>query len=189
MSKDTSLKTDNLPKIVARQWLSHTKLFHVEELQLEFSNGVARTYERLNPGFHQAVMVVPVLDQHTLVMVREYGAGLGEYYWSFPKGAIDKGETPEQAAGRELKEEAGYGVSDLQPLLTLALSPSYMGNQMNVLLGQDLYPASLAGDEPEPLEVKLLSWTEVEAMIASGEIYEAYAVAAFYRAKAMLGVT
>jgi ADP-ribose diphosphatase len=188
LSNDKPSKTENLPKVTASQWLSHTKLFHVEELQLEFSNGVERTYERLNPGFHQAVMVVPVLDQHTLVMVREYGAGLGQYYWSFPKGAIDKGETPEQAAGRELKEEAGYGVSNLQPLLKLALSPSYMGNQMTILLGQDLYPASLAGDEPEPMQVKLLSWAEVEAMIASGEIYEAYAVAAFYRAKALLGI-
>jgi ADP-ribose diphosphatase len=187
LSNDKLSKTDSLPKVIASQWLSHTKLFHVEELQLEFSNGVERTYERLNPGFDQAVMVVPVLDQHTLVMVREYGAGLGKYYWSFPKGAIDKGETPEQAASRELKEEAGYGVSNLEPLLKLALSPSYMGNQMTILLGQDLYPASLEGDEPEPMEVKRLSWAEVEAMIASGEIYEAYAVAAFYRAKALLG--
>jgi hypothetical protein len=38
------------------------------------------------------------------------------------------------------------------------------------------------------MQVKLLSWAEVEAMIASGEIYEAYAVAAFYRAKALLGI-
>jgi ADP-ribose diphosphatase len=188
LSTDKLPKIEKLPKVVASQWLSHTKLFHVEELQLEFSNGVERTYERLNPNFHQAVMVVPVLDQQTLVMVREYGAGLGEYYWSFPKGAIDKGETPEEAAGREMKEEAGYGVSNLEPLLKLALSPSYMGNQMTILLGQDLYPATLEGDEPEPMEVKLLSWAEVEAMITAGEIYEAYAVAAFYRAKAVLGI-
>ncbi len=177
------------PLVKAKKWLSHTRLFHVEELQLQFSNGVERTYERLNPGFHRAVMVVPILDADTLVMVREFGAGVDDYYWSFPKGAIDEGEKPECAADRELKEEAGYGVKDLQPLAKLALSPSYMGNQMHILLGQDLYQQHEEGDEPEPMEVKTLSWAEIEAMIAAGEIYEAYAVAAFYLAKKAMGIS
>ncbi len=177
-----------LPEILDSEWLHYTPIFRVQRQQLRFSNGEERTYERLNPEFHRAVMMVPVLDANTLVMVREYGAGLHQYYWSFPKGAIDTGETPEEASNRELKEEAGYGVHNIQPLLKLALSPSYMGNQMHILLGQDLYPETLEGDEPEPMEVGRFSWAEVEAMIVKGEIFEAYAVAAFYRAKDRLGV-
>ncbi|MEH6548427.1 MAG: ADP compounds hydrolase NudE [Pseudomonadales bacterium] len=173
-----------LPEVTASQWLTHSRLFHVEELQLKFSNGVERTYERLNPGYHRAVMVLPMLDDDTLLLVREYGAGLGDYYLSFPKGAIDSGETNMQAANRELMEEAGHGAQVLTYLTRLSLSPSYMGNQMDIILGQDLYPQRLAGDEPEQLEVVALSFAQVEQMISKGEIMEAYAVAAFYMLKA-----
>ena len=54
------------PAIVQSRWLTHSRLFHVEEQQLRFSNGVERTYERLNPGFHGAVMVVAVADATTV---------------------------------------------------------------------------------------------------------------------------
>ena len=174
-----------LPQVLTSEWLHRSPIFRVQRRQLQFSNGEQRTYERLNPDFHRAVMVVPLLNDDSLLMVREYGAGMHQYYWSFPKGAIDGEESPAQAANRELQEEAGYAADDLQPLLRLALSPSYMGNQMHILLAQDLYPQRLAGDEPEPLEVGIFSWAQVVAMISAGEVYEAYAVAAFYRAQAM----
>jgi len=76
------------PEVLASRWASHSRLFHVEEQRLRFSNGVERTYERLNPGFHGAVMVVAVDDEGRMLLVREYGAGIGEYYLSFPKGAL-----------------------------------------------------------------------------------------------------
>ena len=89
------------PEILAARWVSHSRLFHVEELRLRFGNGVERTYERLNPGFHGAVMVVPVRDDGRLLLVREYGAGVGDYYLSFPKGAVHAEESMLDAANRE----------------------------------------------------------------------------------------
>ena len=171
------------PAILHSRWLTHSRLFHVEEQQLRFSNGVERTYERLNPGFHGAVMVVAVANDGRLLLVREYGAGIGDYYVSFPKGALHAEESVLDAANRELMEEAGFGAHRLEVIAELALSPSYMGNRMSIVLARDLFEKRLPGDEPELLEVSQHSFDELIAMQLSGELTEAYAVAALFLAR------
>ena len=59
-------------------------------------------------------MVVPMLDEETVLLVREYAAGMHRYELGLVKGRIDAGETPAQAADRELKEEAGYGARRIE---------------------------------------------------------------------------
>src|SRR5690606_27675424 len=81
--------------------------YRMERLDLEFSNGERRQFERLRGRGHGAVAVVPMLDEDTVLLVREYAAGLHRYELGLVKGRVDAGETPLQAADRELKEEAG----------------------------------------------------------------------------------
>ena len=172
--------TDNkqLPKVLRSQWLSHSRLFHVEEQHLQFANGETRIYERLNPGKHNAVMIIAMLDSDTVLLAREYGAGLGRYYLSLPKGAMDAGETAVETANRELMEEAGYGANKLEVMKQFALSPSYMGNQITLVLAQDLYEKRLPGDEPEEIEIIPYKMADIDTLIASDEFTEPYAVAA-----------
>ena len=66
----------------------------MERLDLEFSNGERRRYERLHGRGHGAVMVVPMLDADTVLLVREYAAGVHRYELGLLKGRIDAGETP-----------------------------------------------------------------------------------------------
>lgn len=174
------------PEILAARWVSHSRLFHVEELRLRFGNGVERTYERLNPGFHGAVMVVPVSDDGRLLLVREYGAGVGDYYLSFPKGAVHAEESMLDAANRELMEEVGFGAHELELLTELSLSPSYMGNRMSIVLARGLFEKRLPGDEPEPLTVSAHTFDELIELQASGVLNEAYAVAALFLARERL---
>jgi ADP-ribose diphosphatase len=174
------------PSVIASRWIAHTRLFHVEELRLRFGNGVERTYERLNPGHHGAVMIVPVTARGELLLVREYGAGRGDYYLSFPKGAIHAEESVLDAANRELMEEVGQGARRLEVIAELALSPSYMGNCMSIVLARELYEKRLPGDEPEPLEVCRRGIEELIGLQARGEFSEAYAVAALFLARERL---
>jgi ADP-ribose diphosphatase len=174
------------PEVLASRWVSHSRLFHVEEQRLRFSNGVERTYERLNPGFHGAVMVVPVRSDGRLLLVREYGAGVADYYLSFPKGAVHTEESVLDAANRELMEEVGFGAHLLEPLAELALSPSYMGNRMSIVLARELFEKRLPGDEPEPLTVSAHSFAELFELQAAGTLDEAYAVAALFLARQRL---
>ncbi|MDW1982638.1 NUDIX domain-containing protein, partial [Vibrio sp. Vb0304] len=82
------------PEILSCQTVARSKLFAVEALDLRFSNGEHRTYERMKPSGRDAVMVVPITEQGDLLLVREYAAGTERYELGFPKGLIDPGETP-----------------------------------------------------------------------------------------------
>src|SRR5690606_29783356 len=98
------------PTVLAREIVASSRLFRVEELQLRFSNGVERTYERLasrGTGYG-AVMVVAMRDDCHALLVEEYCGGTDDYQLSLPKGLVEPGEDVLAAANRELKEEAGY---------------------------------------------------------------------------------
>jgi len=142
-----------LPTIHAVHELDFGGRFHVEQLDLEFSNGARRKYERMKSRGRGAVIVAPLQDEDTVLLVREYACGLHRYELGLVKGRIDGGETPEEAANRELKEEAGFGARKLTVLRSISLAPTYMSNQTWLVLAEDLYPERLEGDEPEELDV------------------------------------
>jgi ADP-ribose diphosphatase len=96
------------------------------------------------------------------------------------KGRIDAGETPEQAANRELMEEAGYGARDVRVLRMLALAPSYMSHQTHVVLARGLYPQRLPGDEPEELEVVPWKLADLGQLILREEFSEGRSIAALF---------
>ena len=112
------------PDIRAVKTLAQTRLFHIEGVELEFSNGARREFERVNNGNAGAVMVLPITEEH-LVMVREYAVGSEAYELGFVKGLIDPGESPEQAANRELKEEVGMGARRIERVRKVRLTPHY----------------------------------------------------------------
>ena len=154
--------------------------YRMERLDLEFSNGERRLYERLHGRGHGAVAVVPMLDAETVLLVREYAAGVHRYELGLVKGRMDAGETPEQAANRELMEEAGYGARDLRMLRTLTLAPTYMSHQIHVVVARDLYPQRLPGDEPEALEVVPWKLADLGQLILREEFSEGRSIAALF---------
>jgi len=158
----------------------------VEELDLEFGNGERRRYHRVVPQGQGAVIVVPMLDKDTVLLVREYAAGVHRYELGLVKGRIDAGETPLQAADRELKEEAGYGARSLTLLRTLTLVPTYMGHQTYVVLARDLYPERLPGDEPEPLDVVPWRLDALHELILREDFSEGRSIAALFIAREWL---
>lgn len=95
-----------LPTITDRSIVAKSRFFNVEQVDLTFSNGATRQFERMAGKGHGAVMIVPFADDEHILLIREYGAGTHAYELGFPKGLIDAGETPFEAANRELKEEA-----------------------------------------------------------------------------------
>lgn len=172
------MKPKTPPKVLSQNWLFRSRLFHAQAQELEFSNGERRQYERLNPDNHDAVLCLPLLDKNTVLLIREYGAGIGKYYLSFPKGAVDPGESLETCANRELKEEIGYGANSIHLLRQLHLSPSYMGNSIHLVIAEDLYPEKLPGDEPEPLDIVPYPVKDLEKLLYEPSFCEAYAHAA-----------
>ena len=167
-----------LPRVVRSADVGRSRLFRIEELLLEFSNGVQRTYERLPAGGRQAIIVVALDHDNNLQLIKEYAAGVHRYQLTLPKGTSESGETLEQAANRELREEIGLGARRLTYLRELNLAPGHMGFTIHVILAQDLYPAPLQGDEPEELQLVLWPLDAVEQLYDCTEFDEARAIAA-----------
>lgn len=177
---------DKKPQILHRSLVAESRLFRIESLDLRFSNGVERTYERLMPGGNGAVLVVAIKDGDTVALIREYGGGIEDYSLTLPKGAVDMGESLRDACNRELQEEIGFGANEFVFLKKVSLSPSYMSGGISVVLAKDLYPSKLEGDEPEPLELVWWSLSEVDQLYARADFSEGRSIAALTLAQAYL---
>lgn len=160
--------------------------YRLERLDLEFGNGERRKFERLHGRGNGAVAVVPLLDDDTVLLVREYAAGLHRYELGLVKGRIDAGETALQAADRELKEEAGYGARSLTLLRSLTLAPTYMSHQTAIIIASDLYPQRLPGDEPEELEVVPWKLDKLHELVLREDFSEGRSIAALFIAREWL---
>ena len=158
----------------------------VEVLDLEFSNGERRRFHRQKPHGHGAVVVVPMLDDDTVLLVREYAAGVHRYELGLVKGRIDAVESPTQAADRELKEEAGYGARRIDVLRAMSLAPTYMSHQSWLVLARDLYPERLPGDEPEELEVVPWKLDALDELMLREDFSEGRSLAALFIAREWL---
>lgn len=178
---------NQLPIITNRQQVAKSALFAIEQIDLTFSNGEQRQYERMKGSGRGAVMVVPMLDDDTLLLIREYCAGTHSYLLGFPKGLVDEGELPEQAANRELQEEIGYGSGQLQKVSEVMMAPTFFNAKMTIYIAKQLYSAKLEGDEPEPLEV--VSWPikDYKDLLQQTDFTEARSIAALMLVRDLLG--
>ena len=172
-----------LPKIRARQEKKAGDMLRVEQIDLEFSNGVRRTYHRMKPSGLGAVIIVPMLDRETVLLAREYAAGLHHYEIGLPKGRLEHGESILEAAQREMKEEIGYGSRNLVELTRLSLAPGYMTHVTHIVLARDLYPEKLKGDEPEELEVVPWPLADLRSLTSREDCTEGRTIAALYIAR------
>ncbi len=169
------------PTILNKTTVAKSRLFRIEALEIQFSNGEQRNYERLARGNSSgAVLVVPMLDSETVLLIREYSAGVHRYEVGLPKGKTDAGESFFEAANRELKEEVGFGARHLHHLSSFSVAPSYLEHTTEIIIAQDLYAEKLPGDEPEELEVIPWQLNNINELLATGECTEARSIAALF---------
>ena len=175
----------NKPEILHTEVVAKSRLFQIEQVHLKFSNGVERQYERMKGGSRGAVMIVPI-HQGQMLLAREYAAGTDNYELGFPKGLIDPGESPIEAANRELQEEIGFGANKLTLLKELSLAPGYFSSKMQIFLAEDLYESRLEGDEPEPIDVVPWALVDWEALLDDVDFSESRSVSALFLAQKYL---
>jgi len=168
------------PTVLKRRRVARTHLFQVEQLDLQFSNGVERTYERLASSDFGSVAIVAVTAEGNVILVQEYGAGVDDYQWGVPKGAIDRGETRLLAANRELQEEAGFGAHSLVYLKNIHPSPSYMERSIDILCATNLYRAELTGDEPKVMATMEWPLHQIAELLLRDDISDAMSIAALF---------
>lgn len=174
------------PKILHSEICAKSKLFKIEKLDLEFSNGTLSQYEIVRGSSNGAVLIVAVKADLTVLLISEYAAGLDRYELALPKGKIDSGETILEAANRELKEETGFGAHKLEHITSYSIAPSYFTHVTHVVLAQDLYECKLQGDEPEEIITSTWSLHELSKLFARSDMTEARSIATLYHVRDLL---
>jgi ADP-ribose pyrophosphatase len=158
----------------------------VREDNAEMPNGQTTIYGVIEcPG---AVGVLPFVDEDHVIMVRQYRYVFGEdHRWEIPTGGVHPGESLEEAARRELREEIGYDAHDLQFISTFFSSKSVMREIAHLYIGRDLVQARAVADETEFLEVAIFPFEQVLQMVSDSEIRDSMTVIAVLHAARLRG--
>ena len=130
---------------------------------------------------------MPITADKKILLIREVSAlpHLAHVY-NFPGGAIDGGETPEQAANRELQEEIGYRAQKLSRLGII--SPwKYVSFHHHLFLAEDLVISKLESDEPFSIETHAITLLEMKNLIDTNEITDATTLVAFHLLQDVFG--
>jgi ADP-ribose pyrophosphatase len=151
------------------------KLFQVQVLKYTDNQGRELTREVVrHPG---AVLIVPVLDDRTLVMIRNYRIAPDETLWEFPAGKLEPAEDPLAAAHRELEEETGYRAGKIWKIGEFYTSPGFADELMRVFVAEQLTYAGQRLEAGEDIVVQNIDRDDAMAMVHDGRLRDGKSIA------------
>ena len=128
-----------------------------------------------------SAVMMAVDDKKRVLLVRQYRLPAAKYLWELPAGRLDPGETPLQAARRELKEETGYRARKWTKLASYFPSPGYVQERMTIFLAEDLTAGEATPMEDERIETRWFTRRELAEMIRTGKIEDGKTMIGFLR--------
>ena len=114
--------------------------------------------------------IVPMTADGQVILIRQYRHVTDDFAWEIPGGGLHPGESPDAAAQRELREEAGYRAGRLRRLGSFWPNNAYLDEVIHVYLAEDLTPDPLPADQDEQLERQSFPFAEALAMAQDDRI-------------------
>lgn len=137
-----------------------------DQIALPDGKQTAREYV-LHPG---AVVILPLLDDGTVLMERQFRYPLNQVFIEFPAGKIDPDEDALDCAKRELEEETGYSAAEWQYVCTIHNAIAYSDEHLDLYLARGLRAGQSKLDEGEFLETFTASVDELLQWVREGKI-------------------
>ncbi len=149
--------------------------FAVRGVALPRRSGGAMTREVVQPA--DAVVVLPMLDEDTVVLIRNQRFAVGQTLWELPAGTIEVGEDPALCAGRELLEETGYAASEITRLIEFSPTPGFCTELLTAFLARELAFRGQDLDETERITTEAVPLNESIQMVRDNRIRDAKTIA------------
>lgn len=165
-------------KVISSRELLKNKLFSVVEEVATDPGGfeIKRSIIR-HPG--SAVMMA-VDERGRVLLVKQFRLPAEQDLWELPAGRLDPGESPLEAAKRELREETGYAAKKWTGLASFWASPGYVQEKMNVFLAEDLTEGQQEPMDDERIEIRWFERDELARMIRAGEIQDGKTIVGYF---------
>ena len=160
----------DVPKILSSQKVFDGRVFKVT---VDTVTEGELTYQREVVHHSGSAVIVPIHDDGTVALVRQYRHPAVRYLLEVPAGTLADGERPDAGAARELEEELGLVAERLEKLTEFFVSPGFLEEKLWVYLATGLSAGKPQPDEDEVLEVVRLPIGDALEMITSGEIQDA----------------
>jgi ADP-ribose pyrophosphatase len=135
-----------------------------------------------------SAVIIPVFEDGTVALVRQYRHAAGKYLLEICAGTLNAGEDPEIGATRELEEEIGVRAAKVEKLTEFYVSPGFLTEKMFVFLATDLTETQQNLEEDELLTIERHSFPALFEMIRDGEIEDAKSIAGLILAGSRLGI-
>lgn len=163
-------------KILSSKQIYDCGLFRVTEDVAKDRDGfeIKRSIVR-----HAGSAVVLVTQNNSALLVRQYRLPAAKKLWEIPAGRLDPGETPLQAARRELTEETGYRAKTWKKLASWWASPGFLAEKMTLFLAADLTEGDATPMEDERIETRWFKRKELDALVRGGKIEDGKTLIAY----------
>ncbi|WP_162055170.1 NUDIX hydrolase [Pontibacter pamirensis] len=176
-------------KVLKSEMVVDEKWYKLRRDHVALPNGLEMDdyYVSVRPN---VVLVFPLTEDNHVIFVRQYKHAAGDIFIELPGGVVDENETePTEAAKREMLEETGYTIDEVELLLEVTDNPTKDTNRMYYYLARNVKKVAAQDlDESEAIEVLKIPLHEVADMISEGKIQVSGSVALCLLALRKLGV-
>jgi ADP-ribose pyrophosphatase len=172
------------PEIIANKNIYDGKIFNLSLATVRENDVI---YQREIISHHGSAVIVPVFQDMTVALVKQYRHPAQKYLLELPAGSLNKNESPEIGAIRELEEEIGVTAKNIEKLTEFYVSPGFLSEKMYVFLATDLTDVGQKLEEDEMLEIERFSFSEIYKMITNSEFEDAKTMIGLILAGTRLG--
>ncbi|MBK9216474.1 MAG: NUDIX hydrolase [Chloracidobacterium sp.] len=142
-------------------------------------------YQREMVVHRGSAVIVPLFDDGTVALVKQYRHPAGDYLLEVPAGSLEDGEDALTGARRELEEEIGVTAAKLEKIAEFYVSPGFLTEKMYVFLATEITETEQQLEEDELIKIERIPLTEAAQMARDGRIVDAKTIIGLLTAETM----